>query len=172
MSYYYFISSLPHLAFDGKPSLSSDEFLESARQWVSAADLRALESSAAGSAVSTKNKIGARWKKHEETLRNLLAAARAAKLGKDQAPFLNKAGGADSQMRSAIQEAVKSDNPAKAEEILDRLRWAFLDEISAAHSFDFNVALSYLMKLKILERRAAFDEKTGKNILDKSIVAT
>ena len=99
-----------------------------------------------------------------------MAAARAGKLGKDQAPYLNKSGSANAQMRSAVQEAVKAENQQKAEETIDKLKWSFLDEISATHSFDFNVALSYLLKLKILERWAALDEETGKDKLNKSLV--
>ncbi len=116
-----------------------------------------------------ENPAETQWKNWEETLLNYLAAARAAKLGKDQTPYLNKSGSAESLMKSAVQEAVKAENQQKAEEIIDKLRWSFLNELSATHSFDFNVALSYLLKLKILERWAALDEEAGKEALNKSI---
>ena len=149
--------------------MPSVEYIENSREWIPDADWNALKTAANGYENNTKNPVGKYWKEWEKTLRNTLAAARAAKLGKDQAPYLNKSGSADAQMRSAVQEAVKTENQLKAEEIIDKLRWSFFDELSATHSFDFNVALSYLLKLKILERWAALDEETGKENLNKSI---
>ena len=168
-SYPYFISTLPSLAFGETPPMSSSEFIENSRAWISDADWQALKS-AAYHENPAKNPVEKQWENWEVTLRNALAAARAAKLGKDQAPYLNKSGSADSQMRSAVQEAVKAENQQKAEETIDKLKWAFLDELSATHSFDFNVALSYLLKLKILERWDALDEETGKEKLNKNLV--
>ena len=149
--------------------MSSRDFIEKSREWISDADWKALKIVVSGGENQIKNPAGIQWRNWEETLQNALAAARAAKLGKDQTPYLNKAGSADSLMKSAVQEAVKAENQQKAEEIIDKLRWAFLDELSATHSFDFNVALCYLLKLKILERWASLDEETGKEALNKSI---
>ena len=149
--------------------MSSNEFIENSQKWISNDDWQALKSAADGYEYTSKNPTAKLWKNWEETLMNALAAARASKLGKDQSPYLNKSGSADTQMRSAVQEAIKTENQQKAEEIIDRLRWSFLDELSATHSFDFNVALSYLLKLKILERWASLDEETGKEALNKSI---
>ena len=168
-SYPYFISTLPSLTFGETPPMSSAEFIENSRQWISDADWQALKNALTGNEKHTKNPAEIQWKNWEETLLNYLAAARAAKLTKDQTPYLNKSGSADSLMKSAVQEAVKAENQQKAEEVVDKLRWSFLDELSATHSFDFNVALSYLLKLKILERWAALDEETGKEALNKSI---
>ncbi len=149
--------------------MTSEDFLEDSREWIPEADLYALKAAAEGYENPEKNDVEIQWENWKETLRNSLAAARAAKLGKDQAPYLSKSGSADSQMRSAVQEAVKEENQQKAEETIDKLKWSFLDEISATHSFDFNIALSYLIKLKILERWAALDEEAGKEALNKSI---
>jgi len=169
-SYPYFISSLPFLTFGETPPMSSKEFIENSQKWISSDDWKALKSAAFGGKYQIKKSAGIYWKNWEDTLLNYLAAARAAKLGKDQTPYLSKSGSADSLMKSAVQEAVKAENQQKAEEVIDKLRWAFLDELSATHSFDFNVALSYLLKLKILERWASLDEETGKEALNKSIV--
>jgi len=168
-SYPYFISTLPSLAFGEVPPMSSRDFIENSREWISDADWKALKVAVSGGENQIKNPAGIQWRNWEETLQNALAAARAAKLGKDQTPYLNKAGIADSLMKSAVQEAIKAENQQKAEEILDKLKWSFLDELSAAHYFDFNVALCYLLQLKILERWAALDEETGKETLNKSI---
>ena len=169
-SYPYFISTLPSLAFGDQPPMTSGDFLKNSREWISDADWQALKAVVEGYKNPKKNAVEKQWGHWEETLRNSLAAARAGKLGKDQAPYLNKSGSANAQMRSAVQEAVKAENQQKAEETIDKLKWSFLDEISATHSFDFNVALSYLLKLKILERWAALDEETGKEKLNKSLV--
>ena len=169
-SYPYFISTLPALSFGETPPFSSAEYIKNSREWISDADWQALKAAASGYDNPAKNPVEKQWEEWEETLRNALAAARATKLGKDQAPYLGKSGNANGQMRSAVQEAVKTENQLKAEEIIDKLRWSFFDEFSATHSFDFNVALSYLLKLKILERWAALDEETGKETLNKSIV--
>jgi len=48
--------------------------------------------------------------------------------------------------------AYKTPSILEAEKTLDQARWEFLDSLSIGHYFDFNYLLSYLLKLKILER--------------------
>jgi len=168
MSYYYFISSLPTLTFGEKPPMSTSDFIENSKQWLPKNDWQDLNTIAKNSNELKKN-IALKWKNFNENLIYLLAAERATRLGKDQSPYLEKAGLVEPAVRSAVQDALKASDPSEAERILDKIKWNFLDDISIMHHFDFNIALSYLLKLKILERRATLDKKTGKDILNKSI---
>jgi len=69
-----------------------------------------------------------------------------------------------------MPELIKLDDQKEAEKAIDLLRWNFFDELTTAHSFDFHIALTYFLKLKILTRWAAFDKGIGKENLNKNLV--
>jgi hypothetical protein len=60
-----------------------------------------------------------------------------------------------------VQDCVKLDDPLKAEAALDQARWAFLDNLCAAHMFDFTTLLCYVLKLALLERWQALNIEAG-----------
>jgi|GEM_PF-500748 len=163
-AYYYFMAALPGLRWGEAPPLSRAVFLAQAREWLSAADSAALAAAAARDVAVTQHAAGARWWQWETALGNALAAARAARLGRDAAAYLRGTEVAESYVRAAVQEAVKLDDALKAEQMLDQLRWQFYEELAAAHSFDFEAALSYVLRLGLLERWAQFDEARGRQV--------
>ncbi len=167
--YYYFIASLPSLSFGQEPPFSSGDFLAQSRQWLPETDWHTLIAAAENRETVARHKAGARWWQWETALRNSLATARASRLGRDPAQYLRGADDADSYVRASVQEFVKLDDPLKAEQALDKLRWSFLDELCVMHSFDFHVAFSYILKLKILERWAALSDEQGRQTLAGSI---
>ena len=48
MSYYYFISTLPSLIFGESPPLSSSDFIDDAKKWVSNSDWQGLNAALSG----------------------------------------------------------------------------------------------------------------------------
>ena len=172
MSYYYFISSLPNVEFGQKPPLSEEEFLQQAALWMPKDDYDYLNEVATGS----KEKhlylpdVVKKWYDWETALRNCLVSARALKMGIDPGKYSKGTEAPEVYVRSAVQELMKFDDQKKAEKAIDLLRWNFFGELTNAHSFDFNVALTYFLKLKILSRWAEFDEEIGKENLNKNLV--
>lgn len=171
-AYYYFVAALPGLRWGEAPPLSREDFLAQARTWLSAADSAALAAAAARDEAVTAHPAGARWWQWETALGNALAAARAARLGRDATPCLRGTEIAESYVRAAVQEAVKFDDALKAELTIDQLRWQFYEELAAAHSFDFEAALSYVLRLGLLERWARFDVARGRHVFEQQVNVT
>ncbi len=169
MSYYYFISSLPEIRFGQEPPIPEEDFLSLSLAWLPTKDYNQLAEVAGGRSGKSKNEAVKKWHNWETALRNSLVSARAHKTGIEPGKYLRGTEFAEAYVRSAAQELIKIGDQKKAEKELDLLRWRYLDELSAAHSFDFNVALSYLLKLKILSRWARLDEGAGKEELNKNL---
>ena len=168
-SYYYFMSSLPALSFGAEPPLSTDDVLRHSATWLPATDHAVLRALAADCAAESQNTLAARVAGWETTLRDTLVAARAARLGREAAPYLHGTGVADSHVRTVVQETVRESNPLEAERRLDTLRWAFYDELAAEQLFTLAQAAAYVLKLRILERWAGLDETRGPEVLDAAI---
>jgi hypothetical protein len=65
------------------------------------------------------------------------------------------------------REAFSQESPLQAEELLNRARWNFLDDLEVGHYFDIEMILVYALRLQILERKALFDEEKGREMFDK-----
>ncbi len=170
MSYYYFISSLPNVEFGQKPPFSEEEFLHQASLWMPAKDFEDLTETANLDSEKVSHYAVRKWQSWETALKNCMVSARAFKIGVDPGKYLRGTEFAEAYVRSSVQEFLKIDDQKKAEKEIDLLRWNFFDELSAAHSFDFYVAFSYFLKLKILSRWAKLDEGIGKDNLNKNLV--
>jgi len=172
-AYYYVLATLPHLRLGDAAPVAGNAVRALCRDWLPAADLRALQAvldevDAADDMDSKPETDGpvAAWRAYDTALRNALVAARAARRGLDAAPYLRAADPLDAYTRALVQECVKLDDPLKAELALDQARWAFLDNLCAAHAFDFTVLLGYLLKLRLLERWQALNAEAGAAFLD------
>ncbi len=172
MSYYYFISSLPNVEFGQVPPFSEEEFLHQAALWMPKNDYDYLEEVATGSVEKCLYlcDVVKKWHDWEIALKNCLVSARALKMGIDSGKHLKGNENSEDYVRVAVQELIKLDDQKEAEKAIDLLRWNFFDEITTAHSFDFHIALTYFLKLKILTRWAGFDEEIGKENLNKNLV--
>jgi len=172
-AYYYVLATLPHLRMGDTAPVGSDAVRALCRDWLPAADLCALaavldESDESDTSDRSDKLDGpvAAWRAFDTALRNALVTARAARRGLEAAPYLRAADPLDAYTRALVQECVKLDDPLKAELALDQARWAFLDNLCAAHAFDFTVLLGYLLKLRLLERWQALNAEAGAAFLD------
>lgn len=170
-AYYYFVASLPGLRWGEAPPMTSAELLQRAAEWLPARDVAALAAVAAREYGAITHTAAIRWWQWETALGNALASARAARLGRDAAPHLRGSEIAEAHVRTAVQEAVKTDDPLKAEQLLDQLRWQFYEELAAAHAFDFETVVSYFLRLGLLERWAQFDTQRGHETFAQQLVA-
>ena len=69
MSYYYFISTLPSLVFGESPPLSSSDFIDDAKKWVSNSDWQGLNAALSGYDACIKlpaYKMWAEWETASE----------------------------------------------------------------------------------------------------------
>ncbi len=172
-AYYYVLATLPHLRLGDPAPVASDKVRALCRAWLPVADLRGLaavldemdEVDEMDVVHETDGPVAA-WRGFDTALRNTLVTARAARRGLEAAPYLRTADPLDAYTRALVQECVKLNDPLKAELALDQARWAFLDNLCAAHAFDFTVLLGYLLKLRLLERWQALNAVAGAAFLD------
>jgi hypothetical protein len=166
--YYYLVASLPMLSYEYERAPSLDEFLTVCKPLVSPQHLSLLESASAtdleaDSAVCRTLDL---WRSWEITLRNELLRLRAKNRGREAQPHGTGSTGTVGPQVIA-REAFSQESPLQAEEILNRARWSYLDELESGHYFDIDKILVYALRLKILERKALFDEQKGREMFDK-----
>ncbi len=110
----------------------------------------------------------------ERDLRNILAALRARRLGLppsehlvgegDVVEGLGRSGAADfglSRDYPWIERLAEAAEPQVLEEVREQILWERLEESVEAEDFAFDVVLSYLLRLELLERRLALSAEKG-----------
>jgi len=161
VEYVYLVVSLPHLDFAGAPPLTSAELLFSCggvlRQdhWE---DLRAIveERPRDVRAPEARRLVDA-----ETQLRNALARIRAQRAGMEYAARSQRRAAFDTRADEAAARAVAAPDPLAREMLLDRHRWALLDEAASLPAFGVQAVFAYAFKLRLVEKWAALSEQRG-----------
>ena len=164
MSYYYFIASLPYVNYGDKPPMSSGEFEEQCKNFLTAGDLAHLRFCKYNPrlAIETVKSTGSDFVDllmlRERNLVLNLAFFRASKL--------NRASPGDPphdmpRVEAVAKTAIEMENPFDAALFIDRARWGALDEVSSINYFGANTIFAYLLKLQLLERKQVFDTIKG-----------
>lgn len=168
--YYYLVASLPHLQFGAAPRLTPGEFLRRCAAQVSVAHYRILAEAELFQTQPAKTGLALldRWHEHERALRNALVIERAKRLGVTAAGHLRDFQ-PDPRLAEIARQLLALDSPLAADEELDRARWRLLEELAFGYYFDLETLVVYLLKLRILERRARFDPLVGAARLDRML---
>ena len=159
--YYYFAATLPALSLDEPPAWTFAQFREMCEEHLCAADLHALDALTRDSAPRGAAPFARAWRDRDVLIRNASARARAARVGRDAAPYLREGQGFDSSIEHAVEEAFSRANPVERERALDRRRWAQIDELAGHDLFAAGSLLAYGLKLKLAERWAGLSEDEG-----------
>ena len=152
----YLMTSLPSLTFGQEPPISMDEFIEDAKNQLSARhfkklaliDLELLETKKGG----LKSVI-----KLVKDLKHDLNEVRNAKLQNRQARF------------GRMPKAVFSGNPLQREENILKWQWEELGSIETGKTFTFTEVMVYKLKLQILLRLHSFDQNEGAKVLESVV---
>lgn len=125
-------------------------------------------------AASAAGTFLAGYFRFEKTLRNVLAALRARKLGYPPSAHLVGAGELAEPLGQShaedfglaaelpwIERLLGSPDPLAWEEATERILWEHLDEQTKALDFEFDFVLAYLLKLQLLERRLGLSDERG-----------
>ena len=153
MQYYYLISALPMPRLDEEPPISTDEFIELCRQHLTEEDFVRF-STASGCQLS------AEFEAWNTALKNELVKLRAAKLDFDANESL-KEGNIYAGIVEQAREVFNQENPLEAELLLDKMRWNKISDLEALEYFSTEKLAAYLLKLKLLERKALFTREDG-----------
>lgn len=163
--YYYLVASFPLLFYETERILSHQEFLDLCRQHITHRHYQLLSRASTSDLRPTTPSCRTLdlWREWETTLRNELAALRGKKKGVETEAYLVGSPGIITAQRFA-REAFGQESPLQAEELLNRARWSYLDELEVGHYFDIEKILVYALRLQILQRKALFDEEKGREM--------
>lgn len=154
--YYALKASLPRLAFDGPPPMTSSRFLECCEAFLKPAEMDFLRGLSLKPRAVSSLKNASFMQKYavwEICLRNTLAELRAGKLDLDPASYLVQFAEYETTAAAAAKSVFSMQgNPLDKELFLDRARWDFLESMEWKHSFDFDSLCIYRCKLQILEK--------------------
>ena len=164
MEYVYLVVSLPHLDLAGGPPLSSTELLFSCggvlRQdhWE---DLQAIVEDRAGDVRTPEAR---RLVDAETQLRDALARIRARRAGVEFAARARRPTSFDTRAESVAARAMAIEDPLERQLVLDRFRWALLDEIAVQPAFGVQAVFAYGSKLRLVEKWAARSDQAGLDV--------
>lgn len=171
--YYYLVSSLPMLSREVEPAMGLQQFLEQCTDWLSVPEMKVLDALslvpreqgffAAGS-------VAALWNDWEICLRNRAARQRVAS-GQDIETVLREEFDWYGEIEQGVQDAWVQGDPLERENMLDELRWKFLNHLESEHLFDFGRICIYKLKLMIREKWLPRNIPEGRLNLDKAIDA-
>ena len=165
--YYYLISTLPSLSLNEELPIRKCDFLSACKENLKTTDFKMLRSVdlfeiEQGKAPFDIIRSFYCW---ESGVRNALVRLRAERFGFNPEEFLRCEIFDHSQMLLA-EEAFNADSPLMAEDILNKARWEYLDELEFGYYFDIEILVIFFIKLQILERISLFDAVKGQEKLN------
>ena len=165
--YYYVITSLPSLSLSEELPIRKDDFLANCKQYLKKTDFDILESVSLFDAEENEVSLDVirRFFRWERGVRNVLVRLRAESLGLEPDEFIRDEI-FDHFQALLAEEAFNADSPLVAEEILNKARWRYLDELEFEHYFDIERLIIFFIKLQILERISSFDAVKGREIMN------
>ena len=166
--YYYAVSSLPFLDFNISPLIKLDEFIAICNSALEENDFNIINSISLSNFESMDPSINLikKWLSWEGTLRNEIVKLRSVSLGVEQGKYHYDIE-SNSEPPGIAKNAYKMDSPLMAEEIMDKARWQFLDELEQGHYFDLEKLIVYSLRLQILERKSMFTTENGNEKFQK-----
>jgi len=169
MDYSYIIASVPMLRFGEKPLISLDDFRQSCSM-LTALDALELELVLDNRAAEGVSEFCEQWVNADTQLRCAIARARSETAGADAGRFQKPYTGYSVLTQKNVEDAIAEHDPLKAEQIIDRRRWALLEEIELADPFGLKGVLAYAVKLQILWRWASLDDEKAGQVMEELIV--
>jgi hypothetical protein len=159
--YFFLIPQLPSLSYGQIPPITSDSFRGLCRDYLQKGDLALLEYCSFGYAKpeTTASPFINAWLARERTIATNLTFLRAGKLNRTLADFeiAHESFDAETQTKAAFA----MENPLEAELFLDRGRWEAIENLLKTTYFGVNAVYAYMLKLLLIERRAAFNVEEG-----------
>ena len=170
--YYYVITSLPYLSLSEELPISKKDFLANCEKYLKKTDFDILESVSLFDIAEQDEAplaIIRRFFRWERGVRNALVRLRAESLGIEPEEFVR--GEIVDHFQALLAEgAFNADSPLMAEDILNKARWRYLDELEFGHYFDIEILVIFFIKLQILERISLLNAVKGQEIL-KAVVS-
>ena len=160
---YYLIASLPHLSYPDLPTITIDTFLSACKINLSPFHMKKLESIKEGEFDKKVLELSVvrLWQEWDSAARSELARLRAEKLGRP-AVSIDDYDGRISSALEAAQDAFRASSPLVADDAMESARWDYLDSLEFGRYFNLESLVLYLLKLKVMERRAGLVADCGR----------
>jgi hypothetical protein len=160
-SYYYLAAQLPYLVYGQALPMSSAAFKALAAGMMSDADAASLEDCSLDHEFTkpSSSPFINRWKEWERVLRLNLARGRFQKLKREGGAI--EAPDYPANAAAVAKAALAMESPLEAELFLDKARWDAIDSFQGISTFSEDAMYAYLLKLLLMERRAAFKTEEG-----------
>ena len=185
-NYYYIIAGLPELSRDWVcGDKDADIMLEEIREQCSSRDRSAIDFLLKGysadnltpdfyaEALASGNGFIREWFRFDLSVRNTKVRYLNRALGRESGKDVIGLGGDDGIAREGslefeeegrLGQILDGSDILAREKGIDDLYWAKADELAMFHYFDLTVILSFIAKLKIIDRWLKLDEKTGREM--------
>lgn len=167
--YTYLISSLPMLHFGMKPPFSYAKFLSKCADMLAQEELQLLSLLPDDNFSCADRLVIKEWQEFDMMLRNELAKLRAARKKIEPQKYLRLDGYSHPFVYHIAQAAYRLPHILEGEELLDRQRWNFLDELAVGHYFDLDYLIVYAYKLLILERWDKIHSAPKQKLLEEAV---
>jgi len=160
-SYYYLAAQLPYLVYGQPLPMSAAAFKALAADAMSAADAASLDDCTLDHELPRKSssEFINRWKEWERVLRLNLARGRNQKLKREGGAV--EAPDYPADAAAVAKAALAMESPLEAELFLDKARWDVIESFQGISTFSEDAMYAYLLKLLLMERRAAFKADEG-----------
>ena len=160
---YYLIASLPHLSYPDLNPITIDAFLSACQINLSPYHMKKLELIKEGKFDKKVLELSVvrMWQEWDMAARSELARLRAEKLGRPAVSVADYDGRMSSALEAA-QDAFRASSPLAADDALESARWDYLGSLEFGRYFNLESLVLYLLKLKVLERRAGLVADRGR----------
>ena len=159
MQYYFLVASLPHLEIGAASPLTTAALDGMLSETLPESRLRAVTAYAGGGTFPDTCRVYREMAAFETYLRTRIAQKRAERAGIAFTPAEPEA--YFSEVDFGLAQASSCANPLEREFVVDRLRWARLDELALGHDFDFDALCIYRAKLFIVNKYNNFRKESG-----------
>ena len=179
MAHYYLAAQLPYLIYGQPAPMTSEDYIARCQDLMSASDFALLalctldpdplEPDASSDTQkmaytdpikSSRSDFIDKWRNWERVLRLNLARFRSNRLKREWGSLLDPPD-SPADAVNAAKAAAGMDSPLEAELYLDKARWEAIEGFQGLSYFNVNTIYAYLLKLRLLERRALFKAEEG-----------
>jgi len=167
--YWYLVSSLPGLHLGEKPPMGAAAFRAACIGELSEPQLASID--AALENVQPPVGAATEWWNSEVQLRDAVVQVRAKNRSADSSQFIQPYDGFSVTIEKWVTDAFARSDPQAQEMELDRARWTLVEELAVTDPFGFSALLAFAVKVRIAERWAGMDEKTGQENVEELVLS-
>jgi hypothetical protein len=169
MEYAYLVASLPRLELGRSLPLSAEEFLFACAGVLQRDHYEDVRAIVEDRPADVRAAEGRRHLDTEIQLRNAVARIRSRRAGAEAAAASRPHAGFDVRVEEAAARAMAAEDPLERELVLDRHRWALLDELASLPAFGVQAVLAYAFQLLLVRKWASLSEELGLAVLDQVV---